>query len=209
MSSSGGRGRAIVTDSTGSGRGLEGATGGGEVSTASGGGSVSVYTDEGTSETLNNAANFLANNIEYDRDGWQVVKNKNRHRPRRAMQGTHFSSDDDSTFLRAAPKIHSLFLGGCFMDTTSDEVESHCDEVLGVKTIKVERLQTRSVWSSCFKIQVYAADKERLLDENKWPKGSYIRRFWTPRVDYYNNTNDSRYNENSNSNSGRSSALSN
>ena len=49
------------------------------------------------------------------------------------------------------PKICNIFVGGCSLDSSTDDIKSHCDEL--VITLKLcESLPTKATWFSAFKI---------------------------------------------------------
>ena len=73
-----------------------------------------------------------------------------------------------------------IFVGGLDMETTSNDIESHCiDNNIVFK--KIEKLTTKSVHQQPFKITVAAIDREKYLVPEIWPKGVFVRKYFNPR----------------------------
>ena len=73
-----------------------------------------------------------------------------------------------------------LFVGGCSVDASEEEVKDHCKD-LGIEIKAIETLTTKVNWYKPFKITVEAEDREKLLKPDAWAKGIFVRKFFKPR----------------------------
>lgn len=96
---------------------------------------------------------------------------------RRNISGTKQGS---TSRLTGVERVYDLFLGGCKLDTTPDDVVDYC-KFSDIDVKKCEQLSSKSEWYSCFKLSVLYDDREKLLIAEFWPKGSFVRRFFKPR----------------------------
>ena len=73
-----------------------------------------------------------------------------------------------------------IFVGGLDRETTSDDIESHCNDN-NIVFKKIEKLTTKSLHQQPFKITVAATDREKYLIPEIWPKGVFVRKYFNPR----------------------------
>ena len=78
--------------------------------------------------------------------------------------------------ISGVPKICNIFIGGCSLDTSTDEIKSHCDE-LGITLKFCESLPTKATWYSAFKKGALEIDRETLLSADSWPENVFVRNF--------------------------------
>ena len=86
-----------------------------------------------------------------------------------------------SNDLVGVERVMDIFLGGCSKDTTCEMIKAYCStNKMVIK--KVEALQTKSEWYQPFKISLGAAERDRLLDAELWPKDCFVRKYFKARV---------------------------
>ena len=74
------------------------------------------------------------------------------------------------------PKLCNIFVGGCSLETSAEEIKSHCGE-LGITLKLCENLPTKAPWYTAFKIVALERDKETLLSADSWPENVFVRNF--------------------------------
>ena len=80
----------------------------------------------------------------------------------------------------AKRKDLDIYVGGLDVETTSVDIETHCNENNIIFT-KIEKLATKSQNHQPFKITVAAADREKYLIPEIWPEGVFVRKYFNPR----------------------------
>ena len=74
-----------------------------------------------------------------------------------------------------------IFVGGCDKNSNEDGIKRHC-ATLGIQSIKIEQLTTRSEWYKAYKISMKATDREKLMLPDSWPQGIFVRKYFKPRI---------------------------
>ena len=97
--------------------------------------------------------------------------------PRRNTNIRGTRSAPDASTLTGVERVMDIFLGGCSISATPDDIKEYCSS-LGVDVKKVEALATKSEWHKPFKISAVAADREKLLVASFWPKNCFVRKFF-------------------------------
>ena len=82
-------------------------------------------------------------------------------------------------------RVVDLFLGGCSLDSTTDQIKSFC-ESSSVQLKSCEDLESKSLYYKSYKISVPLSVRDQLLSEEFWPTGIFIRKFYKPRVSAQN-----------------------
>ena len=82
--------------------------------------------------------------------------------------------------LSSDTRILDIFVGGCGLDTTEDDIFKYCNDN-GVNLKKCELLQSKSEWYKSFKVSVIADNRDELLKSEFWPKGIFVRKFFRPK----------------------------
>ena len=131
-------------------------------------------------------ANF-SNNVQHaPRNTGRAARSGGRQTTRRGnISGTRTTAAGLST----VPRILDVFLGGCSLDTDSNDIIEYC-KAGNIEPRKCESLPSRSEWYKCFKISVLAQDREKLLESDFWPSGSFVGKYYKPKsangLDNYN-----------------------
>ena len=82
--------------------------------------------------------------------------------------------------FRGAGRVGEVFVGGCLLESTESQLTDFCREN-GVTLKKCESLNSKSVWYKSYKISVDFSDRDRILSNEFWPKGIFVRKFYMPR----------------------------
>ena len=84
-----------------------------------------------------------------------------------------------SSGLTSGLRILDIFVGGCGLQTSADEISNYCrDNDVIVK--KCESIETKSEWYKSYKISIDASIRDKLLDAEFWPEGIFVRKFFRP-----------------------------
>ena len=86
-----------------------------------------------------------------------------------------------STGLSSGQRVLDVFVGGCGLETTVEEIKNYCS-VNEINVKKCETLVTKSEWYRSYKISVDALNRDKLLDAEFWPQGIFVRKFFRPRT---------------------------
>jgi len=95
------------------------------------------------------------------------------------VSGTKVSADSK---LNGAPRILDVFVGGCKTDSKAEDIMNYCKDSMGIIAKNCEQLVSKSVWSLSYKLSVEAADCDKLLFGEMWPKGIFVRKFYKSRA---------------------------
>ena len=113
---------------------------------------------------------------------------KPRGNPQRKRNSTVFgSAPAQQSGFQSADRVLDVFVGGCGLDSDSDQIKSYCVS-LGICVKNCVNLDSRSEWSKSFKISVNLPDRDKLLDPTFWPSGIFVRKFYKPRSARNNGT---------------------
>lgn len=111
---------------------------------------------------------------------WVEVKRKNRMQ--RSNQGIRGKADSCQGLSAAVKKI-SLYAGNFAINTEADKICDHLKVKFPGESINVEILPKREeALSLAFKITLNESLQDRLYDENLWPNGVVVRRFFRPKI---------------------------
>ena len=82
--------------------------------------------------------------------------------------------------LTGVPRQFDLFIGGCSLNCTEDDLKSYCSSI-GVTPKACTNLETKASWYTAFKITVAEAQRDKLMSPDLWPEGIFLRKFYAPR----------------------------
>ena len=82
--------------------------------------------------------------------------------------------------MAAGERDLDLFLGGCSVETTEEQIKAHCT-ANGFRNVKVDRLQTKANYGA-FKITATASARDELLKPELWPQGLFVRKYYAAKV---------------------------
>ena len=85
-----------------------------------------------------------------------------------------------SVGLAGAPRVVDIYVGGCSLETTSQNIEDFCRKN-DVVCRKSEELKTKSEWYKSFKISITSGDRDKVLSPEIWPEGVFVRKFFSSR----------------------------
>ena len=103
--------------------------------------------------------------------------------------GTKISSTEGG--LRSSGRNMDLFIGRCELNTTIEDIKSHCRDSCNVNVIECIDLQSKSQYFKSFKINVSLSDRNRLLAPELWPEGIIVKKFFRRRSQTLNESNNS------------------
>ena len=104
----------------------------------------------------------------------QKKENSNRSNPsRRHISGSKRSDAG----LKAAPRTLDVFLGGCGLETTPNDISDYCSKYK-VTPKNCESIHSRSGHHKCYRITVASEDRDTLLDAQFWPVGIFVGKFY-------------------------------
>ena len=83
--------------------------------------------------------------------------------------------------LAGVERVVDLFLGGCSLDSSADQIKNFC-ESSNVPLKNCEDLESKSLYYKSYKISVPISLRDQLLNEEFWPTGIFIRKFYKPKV---------------------------
>ena len=83
--------------------------------------------------------------------------------------------------LRGAERIFHLFLGGCAVDSSCQNIKDHCKS-LSVDIKAVEEIPTKSKWHKPYKVSYRASDKNKVMDGAFWPTDCFVRPYFIRKV---------------------------
>ncbi|KAJ3655536.1 hypothetical protein Zmor_014662 [Zophobas morio] len=114
-------------------------------------------------------------------DGFVQGKSKNLHKKMTHNKKKNYvigtSQSDQSNMLKAAPKKALLYVSRLRPGTTEDQILNFLKN--DFPEVKVQPLVAKyPEYYSSFKIIVDLVNKEKAMDGNRWPQGTYISRFF-------------------------------
>ena len=118
--------------------------------------------------------------------GWQVAgrNRRNGRDPQRRNGSSRIvgSRQVVGSGLSSAPlRDLDIFIGGCHLDSTEDEIKEICQTAnVGVKALI--NLPTKSTWYKSYKLTVQHGDREKVLVPDVWPHGIFVRKFFFSRA---------------------------
>ena len=95
------------------------------------------------------------------------------------IKGVKKISSTNSTFYGSTP-IVPIYVGECSTDSKMEGFKTYCEEQ-EIPPHEIVELKTRSKWYKSFKICVDVSLKDKVLNEQFWPKGVFCRRFLYPK----------------------------
>ena len=81
--------------------------------------------------------------------------------------------------FRSAPKLVDVYVGRCITRTTCNDILNHCQEYLYVNPNSCVELNCKIPFTKSFKLTVDLSDRDYLLMPENWPRGVYVRKFYT------------------------------
>ena len=84
------------------------------------------------------------------------------------------------TGIISAQRMLDLFVSGCSLSTNEGDITSLCDSN-GITVKSCTILDTRRQWCRCFKLTIAANDRDKLMNEEIWPMGIYMQKYFSPR----------------------------
>ena len=102
-------------------------------------------------------------------------------RNRRRNENIIGTRQSEAGSLSGVERVMAIFLGGCPKSTSCADVSNYCEST-GLSIKKVDLIPTKSEWHQPFKISVGAAERDKLLDPENWPKDCFVRKFFKGRT---------------------------
>ena len=104
------------------------------------------------------------------------VNRQSNNRVPRSIHGTN----TNVTRITSAQRMLDLFVSGCSLNTNEGDITSLCDSNdIAVESCTI--LDTRRQWCRCFKLTIAANDRDKLMNEEIWPMGIYVQKYFSPR----------------------------
>ena len=103
--------------------------------------------------------------------------NQTHRRENRNIPGNR---EPGNSAFKGASRVSEVFVGGCLLDSTDNQLIEFCKDS-GVELKKCESLNSKSAWYKSYKISVDFSDKDKVLSNDFWPKGIFVRKFYMPR----------------------------
>ena len=104
----------------------------------------------------------------------------NKRRPNSLRSNISGTKVNSTLKLTGVQRVFDLFLGGCMLDTTTNDIIDYC-KFSDIILKKCVQLNSKSEWYTSFKLSVVYDDREKLLVPEFWPQGSFVRRYFKPR----------------------------
>lgn len=114
-----------------------------------------------------------------DRDGFTMVHNNKKKRPKKQQSKAVFGTKTDCNF-KSGHRRTELFVFRVHPDVTAETMKGYIEQA-GVTVAEIERLSTNNTISQSFRVLVGAGDPDNLLTEEFWPSGVGCRRFFKKR----------------------------
>ena len=99
---------------------------------------------------------------------------------------------NENSSLKVVKKYHkptNLFVSRFHPETTQNEIELYAkDKFSQLNFIEVTKLKTKYDTYSSFKLTIEGIPLNELFKEDNWPKGVFVKRFYTPKVSLTDDT---------------------
>ena len=112
-----------------------------------------------------------------------------RERPAKRRNGvvTGTRSAGGNSSFGGVDRIFDMFVGGCTQESSIVGITDYCRSH-NVELKRVEEVETKSSWyNKAYKLSMTFEDREKLLDATLWPRGTFVRKFFRPKVSNANN----------------------
>ena len=105
--------------------------------------------------------------------GWELA-GRRRRRTTPKIVGTRTSS---CSLFRVPEKFYDIFVGGCSLDETEENLSKYCTDDLGIPIKGCSELTTVAESYKCFKITLSLSIRDKILKGENWPDYISVRKF--------------------------------